>query len=97
MRESTDTPDATPSEEAGEFSVIGTLRGQIDALDTAIARLVAERAQLSRHIQAARMDAGGSRVELGRERAILSRYRSRLGSEGVALAEAVLRVCRGSR
>ncbi|HEV2888722.1 MAG TPA: chorismate mutase [Jatrophihabitans sp.] len=81
----------------GDPAAIGTMRGQIDALDTAIARLVAERAQLSRRIQAARMNAGGTRVELGRERAILGHYRSRLGAEGGPLAEAVLRVCRGSR
>ena len=98
MRNPSDTSAAaTASERAADPGVIATLRGQIDALDTAIARLVAERAQLSRHIQAARMDAGGTRVELGRERAILSRYRSRLGTEGSALAEAVLRVCRGSQ
>jgi chorismate mutase len=96
VRNSTDTPDAGPKRVA-DPTVIGTMRGQIDALDTAIARLVAERAQLSRHIQATRIGAGGTRVELGRERAILSRYRNRLGSEGSALAEAVLRVCRGSR
>ena len=73
------------------------MRGQIDALDTAITRLVAERAQLSRRIQTARLDAGGTRVELGRERAILGHYRRSLGSEGAALADAVLRVSRGAR
>ena len=78
-------------------AAIDTLRGQIDALDTAISRLVAERAQLSRRIQAARMNAGGTRVELGRERAILDHYRGVLGSDGAALGEAVLRVCRGVR
>jgi chorismate mutase len=78
-------------------AAIDTLRGQIDALDTAISRLVAERAQLSRRIQAARMNAGGTRVELGRERAILDHYRGVLGSDGAALGEAVLRVCRGAR
>jgi monofunctional chorismate mutase len=78
-------------------TVIDTLRGQIDALDTAIARLVAERAQLSRRIQTARMNAGGTRVELGRERAIVDHYRTTLGSDGGAVAEAVLRVCRGAR
>jgi chorismate mutase len=78
-------------------SAIDTLRGQIDALDTAVSRLVSERAQLSRRIQAARMNAGGTRVELGRERAILDHYREALGSDGPSLAEAVLRVCRGAR
>jgi hypothetical protein len=43
------------------------------------------------------MNAGGTRVELGRERAILDHYRSVLGSDGAALGEAVLRVCRGAR
>jgi chorismate mutase len=76
---------------------IATWRGQIDALDTAIVRLVAERARLSQRIQAARMGAGGTRVELGRESAVLGRYRNRLGNEGSALGEAVLRVCRGIR
>jgi chorismate mutase len=74
---------------------IPTLRHQIDALDAAIACLILERAQLSRRIQAARLDAGGTRVALGRERAIHQRYRDALGSTGSAVAEAVLRVCRG--
>ncbi|MEO6702150.1 MAG: chorismate mutase [Jatrophihabitantaceae bacterium] len=78
-------------------TTVDTLRGQIDALDAAIARLVGERAQLSRRIQTARMNAGGTRVELGRERAIVDHYRRTLGSAGSSLAEAVLRVCRGAR
>lgn len=78
-------------------TAIDTLRGQIDAVDTAIARLVAERVQLSHRVQAARMNAGGTRVELGRERAIIAGYRQALGSDGPALAESVLRVCRGPR
>jgi chorismate mutase len=78
-------------------AAIDTLRGQIDALDTAISRLVAERAHLSRRIQSARINAGGTRVELGRERAILDHYRGALGADGASLAEAVLRVCRGAR
>ena len=88
--------DSTAAAEA-DPTAIGAIRGQIDALDLAIVRLVAERAQLSRRIQSARMLAGGARVELGRERAILGHYRSRLGAEGAALAEAVLRICRGAR
>jgi chorismate mutase len=77
--------------------VIDTLRGQIDALDTAIARLVAERAELSRRIQTVRVNAGGTRIELGRERAILDHYRASLGVAGASVAEAVLRACRGAR
>jgi hypothetical protein len=58
--------------EAGvDPAAIGVLRGQIDALDKAIARLVAERIRLSERIQSARLIAGGTRMELGRERTIL--------------------------
>jgi chorismate mutase len=78
-------------------AAIPVLRAQIDALDEAITRLVAERARLSSRIQAARMNAGGTRVELGRERVILESYRSALGPNGPALADAVLQVCRGRR
>jgi chorismate mutase len=76
---------------------IPMLRGQIDALDEAIVRLIAERARLSTRIQTARMNAGGTRVELGRERVILDTYRNALGANGPALADAVLLVCRGRR
>ena len=76
---------------------IPVLRGQIDALDAAICRLVAERMRLSRRIQTARINSGGTRVELGRERLILDAYREALGPDGPALADAVLQVCRGAR
>jgi monofunctional chorismate mutase len=85
------------SRQVDDPATVATLRGQIDALDAAIVRLVGERAQLSRRIQAARMNAGGTRVELGRERAIIDHYRTRFGGAGSGLAEAVLRVCRGVR
>jgi chorismate mutase len=78
-------------------ATVQLLRGQIDALDTAIIRLVNERAQLSHRIQAARLNAGGTRVELGRERTILDHYRAGLGGAGPVLADAVLRLCRGAR
>ena len=87
--------DRTGSDSDAE--AISTLRGQIDALDAAIVNLVAERARLSRRIQIARINAGGTRVELGRERVILETYRDALGAQGPHLADAVLQVCRGSR
>jgi chorismate mutase len=92
--------EQAPETHAGEQPAddhIPMLRSQIDALDTAIMRLVAERAELSRRVQTARMNAGGTRVELGRERVILDAYRSALGPQGPALADAVLQVCRGRR
>lgn len=76
---------------------IGVLREQIDGLDAAITRLVAERAALSRRVQATRIAGGGTRVELGRERVILATYRNALGRDGAQLAESILQVCRGAR
>lgn len=94
----TDVPvSSTASADDGAAATIPVLRGQIDSLDEAIIRLVAERAALSRRVQTARMNAGGTRVELGRERVILASYRDALGSQGPALADAVLQVCRGVR
>jgi chorismate mutase len=86
---------ATDLRSAGEADLIPLLRTQIDAIDAGIARLIAERARMSRRIQTARIAAGGVRVELGRERRILEGYRAALGEEGVGLATAVLRLCRG--
>ena len=91
--EMTSAPDLPTDPESGE--TIPILRDQIDALDAAIARLVAERARLSRRIQTLRLNSGGTRVQLGRERIILERYRAALGPDGPVLGEAVLRVSRG--
>lgn len=94
----TDATDTIAAETATPDSpdVIAMLRGQIDALDAAIVNLVAERARLSARIQTARMNGGGTRVQLGRERVILDAYRQGLGAHGPHLADAVLQVCRGS-
>ena len=90
--------DATAADErAAAAAAIPMLRQQIDAMDEAIVRLIAERAKLSNRVQTARMNAGGTRVELGREREILATYRAALGDNGPALADAVLLVCRGRR
>jgi chorismate mutase len=89
------TTTATTAEQAAD--TIPVLREQIDALDAAIIRLVNERTRVSRRIQTARMNAGGTRVELGRERVVLAAYRDGLGADGPHLADAVLQVCRGAR
>ena len=39
--------------------------------------------------------AGGARIDEDRETAILGRYRDAFGDSGPALADAVLRICRG--
>lgn len=89
--------DAPHSDTAEVLDMIPVLREQIDALDAAIIRLVAERVRVSKRIQTARVNSGGARVELGRERVVLGSYRDGLGPAGPTLAEAVLQVCRGSR
>jgi monofunctional chorismate mutase len=95
---SSDTAGSEPnSAEADAAAAVVTLRQQIDAMDQAIVALVAERARLSHRIQTVRMNAGGTRVELGRERVILATYRDALGPDGPHLADAVLQVCRGRR
>lgn len=78
-------------------AAIPVLREQIDALDEAIIRLVSERARVSRRIQTARINAGGTRVELGRERVVHATYRDGLGPDGPQLADSLLQVCRGTR
>jgi chorismate mutase len=88
--------EGSESDAVSTHDSIPTLRGQIDALDEAIIRLVAERTRLSKRVQAARINAGGARIELGRERMILDADRSALGSDGPQLADAVLRVGRGA-
>lgn len=75
---------------------IGILRTRIDALDEGIIALVRERQQLSERVQAHRLAAGGVRLALSRERAIIDTYRAELGTGGPALADAVLRACRGT-
>lgn len=88
---------STDTAEGGPADVIADLRAEIDRLDSEIAQLVAQRAQVSVRVQAARVTAGGTRIELGRERVIFEHYRTTLGHDGPALAEAVLRICRGQR
>ena len=94
---STGSTDSSAVATPDSPDLIPVLRGQIDALDTAIINLVAERARLSARIQTARINGGGARVELGRERVILDAYRTGLGHNGPHLADAVLQVCRGER
>ncbi len=76
-------------------TLVTALRARIDDVDRTVLNLVQERRVLSRRIQDARVAAGGVRVELSREREILDAYSAGIGTEGVALATAVLRTCRG--
>ena len=90
------TVDDTSAQDDAQL-IIDSLRAEIDQLDRTIAELVARRATVSAQVQAARVRAGGTRMELSRERVVLDHYRGVLGARGPALGEAVLRVCRGER
>ena len=76
---------------------LARLRHDIDAVDDELIALLARRTQISHEIQTRRVLAGGPRIQHGRERQILARYREGLGAEGSKVALALLELCRGRR
>jgi chorismate mutase len=84
-----------PPVSAGEPAGVEQLRADVDQLDRDLQALVARRRELSHQIQALRLGRGGDRFDADREQAVIDAYAASLGPEGAALAEAVLRVCRG--
>lgn len=71
-------------------------REDIDVIDVKICELLALRRTVSWEIQASRMSTGGARVDLAREREIISRYQEFFGGiEGRELAYHILHMCRG--
>ncbi|MGB9377783.1 MAG: chorismate mutase [Mycobacteriales bacterium] len=93
----TATTTATSPDERDDLdTLVSTLRSRIDELDRNLLSQLEQRRELSRRIQAARVAAGGVRIELSREREVLDVYAAALGREGAALATVVLRTCRGS-
>jgi chorismate mutase len=75
---------------------IDELRRRIDEVDAALIALWEERATLSREIGTARMAAGGTRLVLAREQAVLDRFRAALGADGTRLGMLLLKAGRGS-
>jgi len=73
---------------------VARVREALDDIDDVIATAVTQRAALTALLQAARVRAGRPRVDLQRERRVIARYSSQLGTRGAALAEAVLDCCR---
>ncbi|MEU5871490.1 chorismate mutase [Glycomyces sp. NPDC047369] len=74
---------------------LDSLRTEINALDDELIRLWQRRAAVSKRIGEIRMANGGTRLVLDRERAILEKYRTALGEDGVQIAMLVLRAGRG--
>jgi chorismate mutase len=78
-----------------EVSSVADGRARLDQIDAEIRDLVRARRALSQQVQQLRRDAGGPRIEHSRENQILRGYGDELGRSGVALALAVLEICRG--
>ncbi len=74
---------------------IGELRVEIDAVDAALVELVARRIQISKQVGRLRMAAGGTRLSLAREQAVVARFSAELGETGTSLAMLLLRAGRG--
>jgi chorismate mutase len=70
-------------------------RARLDEIDAAIRELIARRSAVSRQVQTLRTGAGGARIEHSRENRVISGYSDQLGRPGVALAMAILDICRG--
>jgi chorismate mutase len=84
---------------AGVTPTIGSIaegRTRIDDIDATLRRLVADRREISRQIQAKRATDGGPRIQHGRENEIIAAWSDELGPRGVEIAMAILTLCRGS-
>ncbi len=94
----TAAPSLTPAPplSQGQTDVaIGDLRVEIDALDAALVELVARRIEVSKQVGRLRMAAGGTRLSLSREQAVVARFSAELGETGTSLAMLLLRAGRG--
>ena len=87
------TAPTTSSDQAN--TEIDALRDRINAADDELIRIWRERAELSRQVGVARMAAGGTRLVLSREQAIVDKFRRELGTDGAQLAMLILRAGRG--
>ena len=88
-----DVPGGPTAAQAAER--IGELRGEIDACDAEIIRLVQQRLAISREIGTLRRQTGGTRLSLAREQQVLARFQQELGTDGAALGMMLLRQGRG--
>ena len=89
------TAPETPLTQAETDAAIGDLRVEIDAVDAALVELVARRIQISKQVGRLRMAAGGTRLALAREQAVVARFSAELGETGTSLAMLLLRAGRG--
>jgi chorismate mutase len=71
------------------------MRMEIDAIDSALVRLILRRTELSHAIGAARQSQGGTRIVYSREIQVLERFRE-LGPAGTDLGMLLLSLGRGT-
>lgn len=74
---------------------IQELRKEINQLDNTIISAIKRRTEISHLIGQSRMGSGGTRLVHTREVAIINEFREELGTEGLAIASALLRMGRG--
>ncbi|HEX9344026.1 MAG TPA: chorismate mutase [Actinomycetota bacterium] len=77
------------------MTALEELRAAMDEVDRELQHLAARRRALSQQIQAVRLRDGGDRHDLDREQQVVASYLEALGPDAAALAEALLRLCRG--
>ncbi len=87
--------EATGAAQAPAAEKIREMRERINEIDQAIIDLWLERARLSQAVGKTRMASGGTRLVLSREREIVERFRSALGTDGTQVALMILRAGRG--
>lgn len=97
----TSTPPSTPASTGPEPTApaerIAELRAEIDACDAEIIAAVQRRLEVSREIGQLRRAAGGTRLSLAREQAVLATFSAALGpADGTALGMMLLRRGRGA-
>ncbi|MFI6229221.1 chorismate mutase [Micromonospora echinospora] len=85
----------TGTQEPDAAARIVAIRERIDEIDQQLIELWQERAGLSQQVGRTRIASGGTRLVLSREQAILERFRTALGADGVQLALLLLRAGRG--
>lgn len=75
---------------------VEALRLEIDRLDNRIIELIRHRTIVAKTIGNAKVNAGGTRIDLVREREILARYIEVLPTGGSEIALLLFRMSRGS-
>jgi chorismate mutase len=88
--------DAEAADAAPTIGSIAEGRTKIDDIDASLRRLVVDRREISRQIQARRATEGGPRIQHGRENEIIAAWSDELGPRGTDIALAILTLCRGS-